>query len=1387
MKLLKSKDEDSRIASSGAIMNLADNATLRGPIIKAGAIPPLVDILREEGVLFERKLDCETALCTLALDPAADKDMTKDDLIIRVLIEIVTLGSPKGRELASLGIENLALYQAANRVIIKDLQGLPPLVTLVRNADKKYPDSARRAGSRAIGAVGMQETNRPFIAEAKGLEVMGGFMTEGTDLPNRIATADALGVCCTYVEANQKATAAIKGVPEALLSMLQPLMAEGEGGKGSKGKPAKKEAKKGKEKEETPAEEAADTEDQGPTFSPEEVAAHDQGLRAACMMVAALVEMNESVADSIVKAGFVPSLLAVMHEASPVARGAASLAIAGLARHASTHKVLLDSNAPEAIYAVLKHCSGGFSGPAESAARAATHLATTGDPLARAVNPDKNGQEALLAANVMSGLALLLRDGDVSARNAATGAVRSLCIDNDHGRDMLVANDAAMGHIVDLLRQRPIDVPPATLLLSQEIASAAIMDVVLDHQDNLRAATKADAVEPLVDVLITSSERGKEHAACALLNLAALPSNVRRIINAGAVEPMVTMLQSEFTRTEGRCAAAGALGYLATNSKATQILIAVIGALKPMIALMEGEDLKSAKAAALALANLARDQYPIQRDIAELSGVEAAVVLLGGPPTLPEVDVEPPATVDYSRVPPEGREAAAKALESICDLNYEVQMHASAVGALPPLVDLLKSTLETAKEWAARAVAAVGQYPPNVVSMAELGVVPLLVALAGSTAEASNDAACLAIENCAVADPAVRTMLEEGGVTAPVVKVLGSRGMATRTRAARALTVLASTSSLKQDAVAKGAIAGLTQLLQMAANDSEQDHDDVKEAAARTITQLAAREPSGIDAVAAAKDCVSLLVANLQSKHVQVQDSASLALWAVAGHAKIKQSLVDSGAMDILVRVVGQGAITRMTKGDTKEGRLQRSEVEHAAHVEREVTLAVLGLVDLLCQGTDGGKKDAAWGLVNLSRTHPNRLAVAHAGAVPLLVNVIVYGTPRSQAAAVWALWCLSRTPGSRSMLARKEYLVIVSQLLNNGSASARIATCGCLADLAEGDLANLDLIEDCHAIEPLGQLLCGKGIPTPPPRNLIYELAALRLPGCWAHVAERDVSPGPEDRMRFSTAIGRRWESLVESAALAQKELEAEAGLIYGENPVQDSAVWALARMHDVEVGRSAGRDPRLPNAGVLTTVSTDESLRACVLILTQGSYHGRRGVACLLGSMAVRGADIQNKVADAGALEALSALLTDPLAPAVAVQAAARALSSISVHQPKLLARLFESDIISTIVSSVYPLSETSPILDESTRHGGGSWSRGGKDGAHTILYLYQRIVTAMDTFVHDRGIRMIYGGKETSWRSGGGVVRPERAASPLFLLPPWIPSEPFIAFHSSIRLHR
>lgn len=177
---------------------------------------------------------------------------------------------------------------------------------------------------------------------------------------------------------------------------------------------------------------------------------------------------------------------------------------------------------------------------------------------------------------------------------------------------------------------------------------------------------------------------------------------------------------------------------------------------------------------------------------------------------------------------------------------------------------------------------------------------------------------------------------------------------------------------------------------------------------------------------------------------------------------------------------------------------------------------------------------------------------MAKAGAVPLLVNLLVYGSKRAQAAAAWSLWRLTCSEHTRSLVADKRYVSIVNNVLGAGNASARIAACGCLADIAEGSPERLSLVVDAGSVSSMTRLLSPDGLDETPPQNRIPRLSALQLPGVWAKVAEGMREAKAMDRVASAAMVGRRRESLVETAERVQSELEKDSGRPLGEDPVK-------------------------------------------------------------------------------------------------------------------------------------------------------------------------------------------------------------------------------------------
>lgn len=152
----------------------------------------------------------------------------------------------------------------------------------------------------------------------------------------------------------------------------------------------------------------------------------------------------------------------------------------------------------------------------------------------------------------------------------------------------------------------------------------------------------------------------------------------------------------------------------------------------------------------------------------------------------------------------------------------------------------------------------------------------------------------------------------------------------------------------------------------------------------------------------------------------------------------------------------------------------------------------------------------------------------------------------------MWALWRLTCGEATRALVADKQYVTIINKVLASGNASARIAACGTLADIAEGVPRCLPLVVEAGCLGNLTRQLTDPVEAEPTGKNRIPELSALELPGVWAEVAERMREARAGERLAAAALAGRRRASLVHTARRVQSELEEESGRPKGEDPVK-------------------------------------------------------------------------------------------------------------------------------------------------------------------------------------------------------------------------------------------
>lgn len=638
-----------------------------------------------------------------------------------------------------------------------------------------------------------------------------------------------------------------------------------------------------------------------------------------------------------------------------------------------------------------------------------------------------------------------------------------------------------------------------------------------------------------------------------------------------------------------------------------------------MYLLQPGKEDSVRCSAARALYSVAHEYAPIQKEIADSKGLEALVTMLGGLVRNPNEPLsiktgaesgdtnggkggakapppakggkEEPAKEEGPASSPACKQAAAEALVSVLDQNLPLQKLAALLGAIRPLVRLTgPENPVTGREWGARAIATLVQFTQNAqfVAIPENGLPPL-VELCMNGNEPAQEAAAYALHNLGIADERVRIMCVTAGCLVPLVDFLkAAQSDSSKYWACQALTVFSYDKANMLTVSQSGALEALVPML-------SSPNPDLRRVASRTICQVGSLLPE-VQAQAGKAGALAPLIANLQHDSEAVRDAAAVALYTLVNQPDNRAVAAKAGAIEPLVKVITKGA-ARMAQKEREERERQLHGMPPAGLAADEVQSAVNELVDLLRRGTDGGKKDAAWGLVNISFTDYAQRAVMRAGAVPLLVNLLVYGSDRASQAAMWALWRLAANPAIRPKLADPEVVKIVTErVLRNGSPYGRIA-----ASCALGDLAS----------------------PTNPDTTLVvYGAGAcnvlLKLLLGW----------------ETNTVILQRKEALGEPIERDPKP-----------SRVKDGAAWGLLRvLRALGTAAATGEQAEALHTcrvELLAELSRDEVCSALIAILESGSLQGRQAAASLLAMLMHEVDGLSARLVSLGALEAMLAVL--------------------------------------------------------------------------------------------------------------------------------------------------
>ena len=199
--------------SGCVVRRTGENSASRAASKTHSMIAPHVHALREGD--DAAKMAAARALSTSAKNKAANRVPIAEAGAIPLLVELLRDGSAEAKLTVARALHFLA-YAAGNRVLIAEAHGIPPLVALLRdgNADAKLEAAA------ALRYLAYNAANKVLIAEAGGIPLLVDLMRDRSTTDANQWAACALRHLARNNDANQVAIAAALSL-EALVELVR--------------------------------------------------------------------------------------------------------------------------------------------------------------------------------------------------------------------------------------------------------------------------------------------------------------------------------------------------------------------------------------------------------------------------------------------------------------------------------------------------------------------------------------------------------------------------------------------------------------------------------------------------------------------------------------------------------------------------------------------------------------------------------------------------------------------------------------------------------------------------------------------------------------------------------------------------------------------------------------------------------------------------------------------------------------------------------------------------------------------------------------------------------------------------------------------------------------
>mmetsp|Transcript_97597 Transcript_97597/g.172837 ORF Transcript_97597/g.172837 Transcript_97597/m.172837 type:complete len:885 (-) Transcript_97597:283-2937(-) len=521
-----------------------------------------------------------------------------------------------------------------------------------------------------------------------------------------------------------------------------------------------------------------------------------------------------------------------------------------------------------------------------------------------------------------------------------------------------------------------------------------------------------------------------------------------QIVAEGISGALVKMLGEEAKRSDSL-----KLLLLLTDAgvgqKNAEVQNDIIGAnsIAPLVKVITGGSSQNKELAAAVLGNLCHESPVNQDKIARAGCFQPLVDLLSAD------DIGP-------------AQEAAYAIWNLTVGHEENSQQAVRCGAVPKLTELLKSTSDIAQENAAGALMHVTMSEEARRSIVQADAIPRLCELLSPSHEPEvSSQAAGALLNLASDCPDCAKMIVKMGAIGSLVNLVRDGPDLAREYAAGALmNLIRGDMEVAEKAAKEGAIPLLAGLLSKPSGHSE---------ALGALANLASGSSERQIAIYKAQ-ITRKSVAALGDPDIDVRRSAAALIMNLAPHMKIKERIVEAGAMQPLA------ACLKDSDDSVKEraaGALANLFNDHSGNVHAGFAQApdmIPSLISMIqvSSHTDDAKRQAAHALAMLAAEDGPCDAVWSSGAgTPLLalLNDMV-------AEAALGIMNLSwRWPEVKQELAKGNALASLMQMLRTGDTMAKEYAAGALMNMTAGSKENAEKVTG--VVPELVALLAGDGI----------------------------------------------------------------------------------------------------------------------------------------------------------------------------------------------------------------------------------------------------------------------------------------------------------------------